>query len=451
MNKIKVAFICFGEVNTPIEVLQKSCEEASNKLRKINLDVIYTGVVTDDPGELEAERAVKRLIFESFEFITICIAGWITSYTVINVLEKLPNKPVLLWGLSGRRVNGKLLTTAAQAGTTALRKVLEDLGYNFEFIYDLPESITDIEKIKRFAKSSKTLDLLKHSKIGMMGFRDMNLYNTLYDGISLKKKLGIEVEFFEMMEIVQLIKKIKDEDLFKVINSIKEDWNFEKPVSDSILKKGAEFYLAIKEKIEERKYQSISLIDVDGMKKIAKFQPAMVFMLLSNKLEICTIPENDTLGAVTQLIVSYLTDQIAAYLEFYEFMEDRVLMGVPDYIPDEVISGNTRVTLAEFGKLEKGLLNISDIKTGKVTLCRISSNGDNYDMHIVGGEAVAPKNWMEVGWGNPSFQLPGLEIIFNVSVKDFAKKVMSQHYIISYGDNTELIIDFCRMAKINVI
>ncbi len=42
----------------------------------------------------------------------------------------------------------------------------------------------------------------------------------------------------------------------------------------------------------------------------------MVFMLLADNLNVCAIPENDTLGAVTQLIVKYLTGQIAAYFEF---------------------------------------------------------------------------------------------------------------------------------------
>ena len=34
---------------------------------------------------------------------------------------------------------------------------------------------------------------------------------------------------------------------------------------------------------------------------------------------------------------------------------------------------------------------------------------------------------------------------------DFAEKVMWQHYIISYGDNTELIKNFCKIAGVEVI
>ena len=48
------------------------------------------------------------------------------------------------------------------------------------------------------------------------------------------------------------------------------------------------------------------------MKKLLGFPPAPVFMLLSDISGVCTIPENDCLGNVTQLMVKYITGQAAA-------------------------------------------------------------------------------------------------------------------------------------------
>ena len=72
-------------------------------------------------------------------------------------------------------------------------------------------------------------------------------------------------------------------------------------------------------------------------------------------------------------------------------------------------------------------------------------------MHIVTGEAVEPRNWEEVGWEQPSPQLPSLEIILDTPIDDFAQKVMSQHYIVTYGDNTEVLKDFCKLTGIEII
>jgi L-fucose isomerase-like protein len=163
------------------------------------------------------------------------------------------------------------------------------------------------------------------------------------------------------------------------------------------------------------------------------------------------VPENDTLGAVTQLMVRRLTGQIAAYFEFYEFMEDRLLVGVPDFVPDEVVDGKVTILPSKFGDLGEGLLNVSRVKTGRVTLCRLTSRGEHYAMHMVTGDAVAPRAWEECGWAPPAPQLPSLEVILDTPVEEFAQKVLSQHYILAYGDITGELTELCRLLGVSLL
>ena len=144
------------------------------------------------------------------------------------------------------------------------------------------------------------------------------------------------------------------------------------------------------------------------MKKLLGFPPAPIFMLLSDVAKVSTIPENDSIGNVTQLMVKYLTGQCGAYLEFYEFFEDRVIAGVPDYVPAEITDGETQVLPAAFGELSEGILNVSKVRTGELTLCRLFTENGKYCMHMVKGEGVTPRKWEECGWTQPAPQLPGL-------------------------------------------
>ena len=73
-----------------------------------------------------------------------------------------------------------------------------------------------------------------------------------------------------------------------------------------------------------------------------------------------------------------------------------------------------------------------------------------YYMHMVTGDAIAPCKWEEAGWTQPAPQLPGLEIVLD-DVEDFTDKVMCQHYIISYGDNTKEIAMLCGLLGIEII
>lgn len=447
---IKTAFVGFGEINSPQELIQTMCTKAREEIRSLGVEVISTDHVTDDIEGKDVRRAINDLKNKDFDSLIICLAGWIPSHAVISITEEFKEKPILLWGLAGVSNNGHIVTPAPQAGTTALRKVFEDLGYKSKYVYNIIGKPSPLDKIKAFLQAATAAKNLRKSVVGMMGFRDMKLYNTLYEGLSLKSKIGTEIEYFEMLEMLQLSQNVDAAEVDRLLVKIKNNWDFENEADQDFLKQGITYYLALKSIIETNNYDAISLKDVDGMKKILKFPPAMIFMLLSDELNICTIPENDAMGSVTQLIMKELTGQCAAYLEFYEFFEKSVLMGVPDYVPAEVVEGKVKVKPAAFGNISGGLLNISTMKTGKLTLARLSNTGDQYTMHICTGEGKLI-SWEEAGWSHPAPQLPSLEIFLDDDVEAFAQKISGQHYIIAYGDYVAYLQDFCRINNIKIV
>ncbi len=446
----KVAFVGFGEVNTPKEIIVNKCEKAAKSLEQAGLDLISVYPITDDYEEKDIQKAVKALENKSFDMLVVCIAGWIPTHAVVKVTEYFKDSPMVLWGLCGWTEGDRLVTTADQAGTSAIRKTFKDLGYTFKYVYDIVGIPSKVGEIVSYAKAAETANKLRHARTGMAGYRDMNLYGTQADGPSLKRVIGPEIETFEMLEMEQRYQKVTETEKQKVIDECMSKWEFVKPANPESMKKAAGYYLAVKSLCDERGYDAISLKDVDGMKKLLGFPPAPIFMLLSDEAKLCTIPENDCLGNITQIMIKYLTGQCAFYLEFYEFFEDRVLAGVPDYVPAEVVDGKVTVMPAAFGELSEGILNVSRVKTGKVTLCRLTYDAGKYYMHMVVGEGVTPRKWEEAGWTQPAPQLPGLEIKL-ADVESFAQNVMCQHYIVSYGDNAKEIQDLCNILGIEVI
>ena len=446
----KTAFVGFGEVNTPIDIILNKCKAAESDLRAQGLDLISVYPITDDYEEKDIKKAYAALEGKEFDCLVLCIAGWIPTHAVVKVAEKYRHIPMVLWGLCGWREDDRIVTTADQAGTSALRKTFADLGYTFKYVYDIIGLPSKADKVASFAKAATAAKELRFAKVGMAGYRDMNLYGTLYDGSSLKREIGPEIETFEMLEIKQRYDKITEAQKAEVIDKVMSKWNFLKPAKREGMEMAAGYYLAIKSLIDERGYKAISLKDVDGMKKLLGFPPAPIFMLLGDCEGVSTIPENDCLGNVTQLMISALTGQCGAYLEFYEFFTDSVLAGVPDYVPEEITDGDTTVMPAAFGELSEGILNVSKVKTGTVTMSRLFYDNGKYKMHLVVGEGKTPPKWEEAGWTQPAPQLPGLQI-FLPDVEKFAQNVMCQHYIISYGDNTEIIKNLCDILNIEII
>lgn len=450
MNKIRAGFIGFGEINSPRELIEKKCAVARDALQACGVELVSTAPVSDDPQGADVRRAVAELNGKDFDTLVVCLAGWIPTYAVIAAIDKFRHLPMVLWGLTGHYENGRLVTTADQAGTTALRKVMEDMGYLFRFVYNTPDSLPKTAKVASFCRAASAAADLRTAKAGMMGYHDMNLYGTAFDPTTLRGRIGVEIEVFEMLEMTQLAAMVTDDDIRDVVNSVKKEWHFLKQPQPGTLETGARYFLALRQKALERGYQAMSLIDVDGMKKLLKFPPSMIFMLLADKLGISVVPEDDALGSVTQLIIKHLTGQIGAYLEFYEFMEDRVLAGVPDFVPAEVVDGPVTVDPTSFGGFAEGILNVSKVKPGILTMFRLAYTDGRYVMHIVTGEGVCPRSWEEAGWLPPAPQLPSLEIILDTPVEEFADKVLSQHYIICYGDHSQIMKDYCKIAGIDL-
>ena len=446
----KTAFVGFGEVNTPVDIIVSKCKAAVESLEKEGLDLIPVYPVADDYEEKDIAKAHAALAGKEFDCLVLCVAGWIPTHAVVKVAEKYRHLPMVLWGLCGWREGDRIVTTADQAGTSALRKTFADLGYTFKYVYDVIGRPSGADKVARFARAASAAKALRFARVGMAGYRDMNLYGTLYDGSSLKREIGPEIETFEMLEIKQRYDAIPPERKAKVVDEVMSKWHFLKPARREGMEMAAGYYLAVKSLIDERGYKAISLKDVDGMKKLLGFPPAPVFMLLADCEGVSTIPENDCLGNVTQLMVNALTGQCGAYLEFYEFFEDSVLAGVPDYVPAEVTEGETTVMPAAFGELAEGILNVSKVKTGTVTMCRLFSDDGKYKMHLVVGEGKTPPKWEEAGWTQPAPQLPGLRIFLD-DVESFAQNVMCQHYIISYGDNREILRDLCAILNVEIV
>ena len=247
------------------------------------------------------------------------------------------------------------------------------------------------------------------------------------------------------------MEKVDSAEVTRLAKEVGSRWIFVKDPKPGSVEKSAALYLAIRANIKERGYQAFSYNDVDGIKKLLGFAPAGAMTLLHDEMDIASVPENDCLGAVTQFIVKSLTGQAAAYLEFYEFMENGALMGVPDYVPPSMVDGNVTVMPNAFGNFGEGLLNVSKLKTGTVTQARLCYNSVSCSMHITTADARTPRKWEEAGWAPPAPQLPSLEMIFDHPVEEFNQNIMSQHYIISCGDNRAVLKDFCDLLSISVI
>ena len=84
----KAAFLGFGEVNTPAQLIIDKCAKAAADLERAGLDLLKVFPITDDPAEKDIKKALDALRGQEFDSIVVCIAGWIPSHAVVKVCEQ---------------------------------------------------------------------------------------------------------------------------------------------------------------------------------------------------------------------------------------------------------------------------------------------------------------------------------------------------------------------------
>jgi L-fucose isomerase-like protein len=369
---------------------------------------------------------------------------------IIGILRDYLHLPILLWGRGGYTVNGRLVSPAAQAGTPAVLDTLKLMGAKLKYIYDYPDSPMSLEKVRDFCRSAKAVNILAHSRIGMMGYADMGLYSLMFDGLQVRKNLGIEVESYDMLEIEQAMQKLPAEVVQVQIGDWQKSWEFEQPVAPQIMERVARLTLALNDKIDQRGYLAASTKCVYGVTKYMGCTACMAQSMLGDKVHF--VCENDVPGMITQTMLGLLTGQSTTFLEMYEYFPDRILTGVCGFTPTSIIDGGkVSVRGHSWGGSSGGIVNTGQMKTGKVTLSRISLHGERYRMHIVTGEGIKPRAWEELGWAPPAPYFPSLEIIIDGGVEQFANKALAQHYAVVYGDHSQKLADLCKLLDIEVI
>ncbi len=92
-------------------------------------------------------------------------------------------------------MDGQLVSPAAQAGTSAVRDSLVSLGARFLYLYDYPDAPMRLDRVADFIAAAGAVRTLAHARMGMMGYADMGLYSIMFDGLDVRSRLGVEVEF----------------------------------------------------------------------------------------------------------------------------------------------------------------------------------------------------------------------------------------------------------------
>jgi len=446
--KARVALLSLGEIMYPQDYLADVINEVRGCVKKMDAELAAAHTIMCEEDGAAALLAMQGKVFDVI--IANFVSWHITPY-VMQVLRHFRDVPILIWGIGGKTdASGKLHSPAAAAGITALTPVLAEMGFRYKVICQKPDEPMRVKEVADFLRTAATANYVRNARIGLIGYADMGLYTCAYDKLAIYDKLGIDIEDYFAYEITNKMKNLAAEDVAAAVGDIKRNMKFENKIPNATLDKAARLYLAMKGKADSRDLDAISIKCVNGVTSQMGFNPCLAQTLLATK-DLSVICECDAYGLVTNIMLSGLTGQTSAFAENYEVFDDSVLVGVCGFIPPDFADGEQKIRSANLGETNKGISNVSRMKTGTVTYARFYQSCGRFKLFLSRGEAMPNPKWTELGWAEPTPDFPSVLLKLEIPVQKYLENVPGQHIIMVYGDWVEQMKDLCNLLDVEVV
>ncbi len=446
MRNIRATVVGIGFKGYSDDVVGPIVKRVQDDLASAGVEITSSHIAMDYDDGLAVTSVIRA---DDSDLLLGVVASWCDARGAMPLLTAYPERPLLLYSTGGRtREDGALWSPAAGAGAPSILEPLRAGGRKFRYIYEKPDEGTRVDALLPFCRAARAVSLLRGTRLGTVGYGDMGLYTTAVDTAALRRLLHLEIVHLDLMELDARARAVPPERVEGFISDLIEQWAIVGPKpSREDLAQVARTTLALRELIAEYKLTTISLKCVEGFMTCMQCAACMVGTLVGDEtLYVC---ENDIPGMVAHAILHYVSGgETASFVESYEFWDDRVLFGVCGFVPPSMSRGEKRAKLFKTARFD-GLMAVPEMKVGRVTLCRPFWREGRMRMHIVTGEAVESRSWVEIGFELPKH--PSFELVLDGTMQHFLDNVPSQHYSFVYGDHADALADLCDILSVEVV
>ena len=210
MNKPLAGFIPFSYPDYPRKYIDKFTQDSIKTLRSLGLELVTTEPVI---VYKDAARALDDIRGKDVDFVVALVLSWLEAPNVIAVLKEFSNKPILLWSHTMFKEKGEWLTLGPMPGAGVLRETLEQMGFKFKFVWGMPDEERVKREIESFSRAAYAASRLAKSKIGLLGYASMGMYTATFDHVSIRNKIGPEIDQLDQYVLIQKISEVKEDEV----------------------------------------------------------------------------------------------------------------------------------------------------------------------------------------------------------------------------------------------
>ena len=242
MKTAKIALVCvanhFESGGERWETLMKG---AKQQFENSGLEVISADRMVWDAAD--AMAVVDQFSADPPDMLVIIHVTWVCD-TIQYLFVNNITCPVVLWAVP-------YTETFSIGCVQHFGSILKENGYNYSYVYGLPENSDVVEKVVRQAKVSAVAALLKDARIALIGprqtWRVANSQDMVKEEWDFSKTFGATIIHIEMDELQETANTYADAEADKVLEKMKNEGRLGKVETDQgRMRSAAKVYLGVK-------------------------------------------------------------------------------------------------------------------------------------------------------------------------------------------------------------
>ena len=438
MVKPKVALVAMAsQFESGGERAEEILQGAIKQLEESGLEVNAYEKTVWDPSD--AFKAVDSFLKNQPDLLVMIHVTWVLDslqYIFINNIKC----PVVLWGVPYPE-------TFSIGCVQHFGSILWEHGYQYKYVYGLPQDVTLIDKVSKYAGTAKVFKNLSKTRIALIGprqtWRVAGSQDMTSEEWEFSKKFGPTIIHIEMDEILERAKKQENSVAEQTLSNLKKQQRIGRTIADKEnLLYAAKIYLATKEIF---KHYTLDAAAAECYPNFSGLMNLPSSWLADEGLVLDT--EGDIGHTVLMTILNQLKPGPTALAEIGSMAGNTIYLAHEGSSAHSLTEDISQVQISASG--ESGCFVGTPLKAmPEVTMVNLCGRENTYRMLVtkVSTEPVTHQEWVD--GGSKFFAKANLR---GNAIDKFNKMLaegMDHHLLLKEGDLVEQLADLCDLIKI---
>lgn len=443
--QLTIGFITTCSGRWPREVPEQRNREYGEWLEAQMPEVKVVRAPELGSGIESVEAAVREFKRQEADVIVL-VYGAFTGDDVASYLAEMVQIPIILWApyeVPFEREDR--LYSNALCSMTMNAAALRRLGVSCHTIYGSREDDKAAEKVKNLLLAYGVVKSLKHTTLGLLGYRPTAFYNCAFDEGLIRRTFGVKIEETDLKVVFDKMADLPAEKYEADMAKMAEAYDTGK-LPEGHLENHSRLYLALKEVMAEQHYDFAAIKCWPEMGNLHTTPCAVLGRLADDGITIGC--EGDVDAELAQMTEYYLTGEPSFITDLINIDEEKnvITFWHCGNAAPSLFNKAYEVEIRNHPLAGQGTAFYGALKPGKVTVARFCNIDGAYKLFLLSGEAVAMDRCTKGVTASVKVERPVREIIEGIIAEG-----IPHHYSIVWEDVAEAMKGICALLNIPVI